>query len=136
MFRTSRGECTSATESESQHGKRFGPAGIARLGDAEIAGVPIVVLDVPLLFETGGEKRVEVLHGVSFRVEPGQLVALVGSSGAGKSASTWSSKKWASSSPTPRPLSACTSPRKAWSRSATSAAVTPASPSVTSTAPA
>jgi ABC-type multidrug transport system fused ATPase/permease subunit len=28
---------------------------------------------------------VEVLHGVSFRVEPGQLVALVGSSGGGKS---------------------------------------------------
>src|SRR5688572_7711207 len=28
---------------------------------------------------------IEVLHGVSFRVEPGQLVALVGSSGAGKS---------------------------------------------------
>ena len=28
---------------------------------------------------------VEVLHGVSFRVEPGRLVALVGSSGAGKS---------------------------------------------------
>jgi len=28
---------------------------------------------------------VEVLHGLSFRVEPGQLVALVGSSGAGKS---------------------------------------------------
>ncbi|MDQ3503374.1 MAG: ABC transporter ATP-binding protein/permease [Actinomycetota bacterium] len=28
---------------------------------------------------------VEVLHGVTFRVEPGQLVALVGSSGAGKS---------------------------------------------------
>jgi ABC-type multidrug transport system fused ATPase/permease subunit len=27
----------------------------------------------------------EVLHGISFRVEPGQLVALVGSSGAGKS---------------------------------------------------
>nr|BFE49775.1 hypothetical protein GCM10017745_32020 [Saccharothrix mutabilis subsp. capreolus] len=30
----------------------------------------------------GGE---EVLHGISFRAEPGQLVALVGSSGAGKS---------------------------------------------------
>jgi ABC-type multidrug transport system fused ATPase/permease subunit len=28
---------------------------------------------------------VEILHGVSFRAEPGQLVALVGSSGAGKS---------------------------------------------------
>jgi hypothetical protein len=36
VLRTSRGECTSATESESQHGKRFGPPGIARLGDAEI----------------------------------------------------------------------------------------------------
>ena len=32
-----------------------------------------------------GREPVEVLHGVSFRVEPGQTVALVGSSGAGKS---------------------------------------------------
>ena len=32
-----------------------------------------------------GREGVEVLHGVSFCVEPGQLVALVGSSGAGKS---------------------------------------------------
>jgi ABC-type multidrug transport system fused ATPase/permease subunit len=32
-----------------------------------------------------GREGAEVLHGVSFRVEPGQLVALVGSSGAGKS---------------------------------------------------
>ena len=32
-----------------------------------------------------GRQPVEVLHGVSFRVEPGQTVALVGSSGAGKS---------------------------------------------------
>ncbi len=38
--------------------------------------------EVAVLDERGG---VEVLHGVSFRVEPGQLVALVGSSGAGKS---------------------------------------------------
>ncbi|MDQ3629242.1 MAG: ABC transporter ATP-binding protein/permease [Actinomycetota bacterium] len=38
--------------------------------------------DVAELDQRGG---VEVLHAVSFRVEPGQLVALVGSSGAGKS---------------------------------------------------
>jgi ABC-type multidrug transport system fused ATPase/permease subunit len=38
--------------------------------------------DVAALDTRGGE---EVLHGVSFRAEPGQLVALVGSSGAGKS---------------------------------------------------
>lgn len=29
--------------------------------DAEAAGVPIVVVDVPLLFETGGEKRVDAV---------------------------------------------------------------------------
>ncbi|WP_239312844.1 ABC transporter ATP-binding protein [Frankia sp. Cj3] len=38
--------------------------------------------EVAVLDTRGG---VEILHGVSFRVEPGQLVALVGSSGAGKS---------------------------------------------------
>jgi len=38
--------------------------------------------DVSTLDARGGE---EVLHGVSFRAEPGQMVALVGSSGAGKS---------------------------------------------------
>ncbi|PVZ56316.1 ABC transporter ATP-binding protein [Arthrobacter sp. H-02-3] len=38
--------------------------------------------DVLTLDTRGGE---EVLHGISFRVEPGQTVALVGSSGAGKS---------------------------------------------------
>ena len=32
-----------------------------------------------------GRGGAEVLHGISFRVEPGQLVALVGSSGSGKS---------------------------------------------------
>ncbi|GGK44677.1 ABC transporter ATP-binding protein [Planomonospora parontospora subsp. parontospora] len=32
-----------------------------------------------------GRDAAEVLHGISFRAEPGQLVALVGSSGAGKS---------------------------------------------------
>lgn len=38
--------------------------------------------EVAVLDQRGGQ---EVLHGVSFRAEPGQLVALVGSSGAGKS---------------------------------------------------
>jgi ATP-binding cassette subfamily B protein len=38
--------------------------------------------EVAVLDTRGGT---EVLHGVSFRAEPGQLVALVGSSGAGKS---------------------------------------------------
>jgi ABC-type multidrug transport system fused ATPase/permease subunit len=38
--------------------------------------------EVAVLDARGGE---EVLHGISFRAEPGQLVALVGSSGAGKS---------------------------------------------------
>ena len=38
--------------------------------------------DVSALDDRGGE---EVLHGVSFRVEPGQTVASWGSSGAGKS---------------------------------------------------
>jgi dephospho-CoA kinase len=31
------------------------------LSDAETAGAPVVVLDVPLLFETGGEKRVDAV---------------------------------------------------------------------------
>jgi ATP-binding cassette subfamily C protein len=38
--------------------------------------------EVARLDTRGGE---EVLHGVSFRAEPGQMIALVGSSGAGKS---------------------------------------------------
>lgn len=38
--------------------------------------------EVAVLDQRGGD---EVLHGISFRAEPGQMVALVGSSGAGKS---------------------------------------------------
>ncbi|MFN3600198.1 MAG: ABC transporter ATP-binding protein [Dietzia sp.] len=38
--------------------------------------------EVAVLDTRGGQ---EVLHGVSFRAEPGQMIALVGSSGAGKS---------------------------------------------------
>jgi dephospho-CoA kinase len=35
------------------------------LADAERAGAPVVVMDVPLLFETGGEKRVDAVVVVS-----------------------------------------------------------------------
>jgi dephospho-CoA kinase len=31
------------------------------LDDAERAGAPVVVMDIPLLFETGGEKRVDAV---------------------------------------------------------------------------
>ena len=31
------------------------------LDDAERAGAPVAVVDVPLLFETGGEKRVDAV---------------------------------------------------------------------------
>jgi ATP-binding cassette subfamily B protein len=47
------------------------------------AEVSLASLEDVSLPEQGG--RTEVLHDVSFRVEPGQLVALVGHSGAGKS---------------------------------------------------
>ncbi|HEY2372127.1 MAG TPA: ABC transporter ATP-binding protein [Gaiellaceae bacterium] len=47
-----------------------------------MTGVPIVVDGVRKSFEGG---RVQALRGVSFGVEPGELVALVGASGSGKS---------------------------------------------------
>jgi ATP-binding cassette, subfamily B, bacterial len=47
------------------------------------AAVSLASLEEVAKLDTRG--GVEVLHGVSFRAEPGQLVALVGSSGAGKS---------------------------------------------------
>ena len=31
------------------------------LEDAERSGAPVVVIDIPLLFETGGEKRVDAV---------------------------------------------------------------------------
>src|SRR5688500_19783796 len=47
------------------------------------ADVSLPSLEEVSLPEHGGP--VDVLHDVSFRIEPGQLVALVGHSGAGKS---------------------------------------------------
>src|ERR1700688_750632 len=35
------------------------------LDDAERSGAPVAVVDVPLLFETGGEKRVDAVVGVT-----------------------------------------------------------------------
>ncbi len=39
------------------------------LADAEAAKAPVVVLDIPLLFETGGEKRVDAVVVVSTSLE-------------------------------------------------------------------
>jgi dephospho-CoA kinase len=39
------------------------------LADAETSGAPVAVLDVPLLFETGGEKRVDAVVVVSAPAE-------------------------------------------------------------------
>lgn len=39
------------------------------LGDAERSGVPVVVMDIPLLFETGGEKRVDAVVVVTTSAE-------------------------------------------------------------------
>jgi putative ABC transport system ATP-binding protein len=47
-----------------------------------VTGLAVVVDDVRKSFEDG---RVQALRGVSFTIEPGELVALVGASGSGKS---------------------------------------------------
>ncbi|MEE6258154.1 ABC transporter ATP-binding protein [Plantactinospora sonchi] len=54
-----------------------------RFGYPSADKVSLASLEEVATLDTRG--GVEVLHDVSFRVEPGQLVALVGSSGAGKS---------------------------------------------------
>ena len=54
-----------------------------RFGYPSAAKVSLASLEEVATLDTRG--GVEVLHGISFRAEPGQTVALVGSSGAGKS---------------------------------------------------
>ncbi|ONM49028.1 ABC transporter ATP-binding protein [Nocardia donostiensis] len=54
-----------------------------RFGYPSADKVSLASLEEVATLDTRG--GVEVLHGVSFRAEPGQLIALVGSSGAGKS---------------------------------------------------
>ncbi|NMH90728.1 ABC transporter ATP-binding protein [Pseudonocardia bannensis] len=54
-----------------------------RFGYPAASAVSLASLEEVATLDTRG--GVEVLHDVSFRAEPGQLVALVGSSGAGKS---------------------------------------------------
>jgi lipoprotein-releasing system ATP-binding protein len=44
----------------------------------------VVVRDLHKSFEHGG-RRLEILHGLSFTLEPGEMVAIIGASGVGKS---------------------------------------------------
>jgi len=64
-----------------------GPASLefddVRFGYPSADKVSLASLEEVATLDTRG--GVDVLHGVSFRVEPGQMVALVGSSGGGKS---------------------------------------------------
>ncbi|WP_132123567.1 ABC transporter ATP-binding protein [Actinocrispum wychmicini] len=73
--RPSAGTVPSGGVSVSFDDVRFGYPAAAKVSLASLE-------DVASLDQRGGQ---EVLHGISFTAEPGQMVALVGSSGAGKS---------------------------------------------------
>jgi ABC-type multidrug transport system fused ATPase/permease subunit len=64
-----------------------GPVGVefdgVRFGYPSADKVSLASLEEVAVLDTRG--GVEVIHGASFRAEPGQMIALVGSSGAGKS---------------------------------------------------
>jgi ABC-type nitrate/sulfonate/bicarbonate transport system ATPase subunit len=47
-------------------------------------GTRVEVLDVHKVFEHGG-RNLEVLRGITFTLEPGEMAAIVGASGVGKS---------------------------------------------------
>jgi lipoprotein-releasing system ATP-binding protein len=47
-------------------------------------GARVVVRDLHKSFDHGG-RRLEILHGLSFTLEPGEMVAIIGASGVGKS---------------------------------------------------
>jgi len=46
---------------------------------------PVVTLDTVTKVYTMGDQRVDALKGISFSVEPGEFIAIMGSSGSGKS---------------------------------------------------
>jgi len=63
------------------------PAGEAAGGAADAApkvGTRVEVVDLHKSFEHGG-RTIEVLRGITFTLEPGEMVAIVGASGVGKS---------------------------------------------------
>ena len=72
------------------------------LEDAERSGAPVAVVDVPLLFETGGEKRVDAVVVVTTSPENQRERILARGNMTEKS----STPSWRGSCPTPKSASA------------------------------